>query len=200
MTETRREATTGLDAADFPIELSPDPSLLTYYVLVSLIGGPLFPLILLPLYFRYATLRFRLDAEGIRMRRGMLFRREVSLAYRRIQDIHLSSNVVERWLGLGKVRVQTASGGAEAEITVEGLKDTDALRDFLYRRSRGRGRRERTGRPAGSRPVAPSTHPGSMDPGVVGGPAEGDALVEALGDVLTEVRSLRKDLARPDGR
>lgn len=192
MTEIPRDPRARLDAAELPIEMAPDSSLLTYYVLVSLVVGPFFPLLLIPLYFRYATLRYELDEEGIRMRRGLLFRREVSLAYRRIQDIHLSSNVVERWLGLGKVRVQTASGGAEAEITVEGLKDTDTLRDFLYERSRGSGTR------GISAPL--STSRTSTGPGTVVAPAEEDALARALGDVLAEVRGLREDLARLDGR
>jgi putative membrane protein len=57
------------------------------------------------------------------MRWAYLFRREVSLTYARIQDLHLVSNVIERWLGLGRIQVQTASGSAEAEMTIEGLQD-----------------------------------------------------------------------------
>ena len=34
---------------------------------------------------------------------GILFRREVIIQFARIQDIHLRSNVVERWLGLGRI-------------------------------------------------------------------------------------------------
>jgi putative membrane protein len=85
----------------------------------------------------YRSLRYEVDAEGITMRWGVLFRREVSLTYARIQDIHLSSNVVERWLGLARVQLQTASGSASAEMTIEGIRDVDAMRDFLYSRMRG---------------------------------------------------------------
>jgi putative membrane protein len=46
------------------------------------------------------------------MRWGILFRREISLTYARIQDIQLSSNLVERWLGLAKIQLQTASGSS----------------------------------------------------------------------------------------
>ena len=49
-------------------------------------------IVLLPyLYFRYHTLRYTFDEEGIDMRVGILFRREVNLTYARIQDIHLRS-------------------------------------------------------------------------------------------------------------
>src|SRR5690606_12022170 len=86
----------------FPATLSPDENLLKYYVLTSLLFGPFFVFALIPLYFRYRTLRYQIDEEGITMRWGILFHREISLTYARIQDIHLSSNVVERWLGLGR--------------------------------------------------------------------------------------------------
>jgi membrane protein YdbS with pleckstrin-like domain len=132
-----RMAATGALFPNLPVTLQPDPSLLRYYLLSSLLLGPFFPLALVPLYFRYRTLRYELDEEGITMRWGILFRREISLTYARIQDIHLSSNVVERWLGLAKVQVQTASGSAAAEMTIEGLRIVESLRDFLYSRMRG---------------------------------------------------------------
>jgi putative membrane protein len=68
---------------------------------------------------------------------GILFRREIIINYARIQDIHLRSNLVERWLGLAKILIQTASGSASAEMTLEGLKEFEAVRDFLYSRMRG---------------------------------------------------------------
>jgi putative membrane protein len=71
------------------------------------------------------------------MRWGILFRREISLTYARVQDIHLVSNVVERWLGLARIQIQTASGSSGAEMVIEGLQDFEAIRDFLYTRMRG---------------------------------------------------------------
>ncbi len=115
----------------------PDPSLMTYYVLRSFALGPLFPLMLVPLYFRYYTMRYRFTDEGISMRWGILFRREVIVNYARIQDIHLHSNVVERWLGLARILIQTASASASAEMTIEGIKEFEALRDHLYFKMRG---------------------------------------------------------------
>ncbi len=115
----------------------PDPSLLKYYVLGSLVAGPFFPLFLLPLYLRYRTLRYRFDDEGVSMSWGALFHREISLTYTRIQDIHLASNAVERFFGLGRVLVQTASGASKAEMTIEGLPEFELVRDYLYTRMRG---------------------------------------------------------------
>jgi len=115
----------------------PAPALMKYYLLVCLLTGPLFPILIIPSYFRYHTLRYRFDREGISMRWGILFRREINLTYTRIQDIHLTSNLVERWLGLARIQVQTASGSSSAEMTIEGLHEFERVRDFLYARMRG---------------------------------------------------------------
>jgi putative membrane protein len=115
----------------------PAPVLLAYYALVSLVTGPAFPLVLLPLFCKYVTLRYRFDEKGISMSYGVLFRRETLLTYRRIQDIHLTHNIVQRWLGLATVSIQTASGAAGAEMAIEGILEAEALRDFLYQRMRG---------------------------------------------------------------
>ena len=133
--------------ARLPVTRAPERSLLTYYALSSLMAGPLFFIPLIPLYFRYHTLRYVVEEEGITARWGILFRREVSLTYARIQDIHLTSNFVERWLGLAKVQVQTASGSATAEMTVEGIPQFEEVRDFLY--ARMRGARDRAAGPGG---------------------------------------------------
>ena len=122
----------------------PAPKLFTYYLLSSFVLGPLFFILLIPLYFRYHTLGFRFDEEGISMRWGILFRREINLTYARIQDIHLRSNFVERWLGLARIEVQTASGSSGAEMTLEGLLEFEAIRDYLYTRMRGSHERRST--------------------------------------------------------
>lgn len=124
------------DAAILAIE-RPHPRLWTYYLLRSLVVPPLFPFLAVPSWFRYQTMRYRFTAEGISMSWGILFRKEVIIQYARIQDIHLHSNVVERWLGLARVLVQTASGSSAAEMTLEGLLEFEAIRDFLYTKMRG---------------------------------------------------------------
>jgi len=115
----------------------PDASLMSYYVLASLMAGPFFPFVLVPLYFRYHTMHYRFSDEGVSMRWGILFRKEINLTFARIQDIHLTSNFVERWLGLARIQIQTASGSAKAEMVIEGILEYRALRDFLYSRMRG---------------------------------------------------------------
>jgi len=166
-----------------PATLSPHRNLFTYYALSSLMAGPFFFVPLIVLYFRYHTLRYTVEEEGITMRWGILFRREVSLTYARVQDIHLTSNFVERWLGLAKIQVQTASGSSTAEMTIEGLPQFEAIRDFLYSRMRGARDRAAVAGPA-SAGAAPAA--GTLP-----------ELAEALREIAAEVRALRQALPAP---
>jgi putative membrane protein len=115
----------------------PDPALLKYYMIRAVLTGPGLVFFLPYYYFRYHTLRYTFDEEGVHMRVGILFRREVNLTYARIQDIHLNSGFIQRWLGLADIQIQTASGSAGAELVIEGFREFEAIRDFLYTRMRG---------------------------------------------------------------
>lgn len=115
----------------------PDKTLLWYYLIVAILSNVAFPFVFIPLFFKYETLRYRFDDEGVSMSWGILFRREIYLTYRRIQDIHLTRNILQRWMGLATVSVQTASGSSSPEMNIEGILQADALRDFLYMKMRG---------------------------------------------------------------
>ncbi len=153
----------------------PAPALMKYYVIASLLFGPMMPFGLLYYYFRYHTMHFQFDEEGISMRWGILFRREISLTYARIQDIHLTSNLVERWLRLAKIQIQTASASAAAEMTLEGLHEFELVRDFLYSKMRG---------VRGAVTAQPETQA-----------AQGSDLAAALREVASELRAVREALA-----
>lgn len=120
------------------------------------------------------------------MRWGILFRREINLTYARIQDIHLRSNVVERWLNLARIEVQTASGSSGAEMTLEGLLEFEAIRDYLYTRMRGSDARR--GAPAGA--IPPRSGSGA-DAAAMG------EVAAALRAVTAELRAVREALAAP---
>lgn len=187
---------TGLTESEIFALERPEPSLLTYYGLSSLLLGPFFFVILIPLYFRYQTLRYRFDDEGVSMRWGILFRREINLTYARIQDIHLVSNVVERWLGLARIKIQTASGSAKAEMTVEGIAEFEELRDFLYARMRGT-RVE----PAASRAVGDTARDGVESASARGLPgATAAELTATLQSVAEELKLLRQTLEEREPR
>jgi membrane protein YdbS with pleckstrin-like domain len=139
----------------------PHPALWTYYIIRAILTGPGLVVMLPYLYFRYHTLRYRFDEEGIHMKVGILFRRETNLTYSRIQDIHLRSGILQRWLGLANVQIQTASGSSGPELVIEGFKDYEAIRDFLYTRMRGYQ----------SRPSSPRPSAGQVSPPAVPNPS-----------------------------
>jgi putative membrane protein len=128
-------------------------------------------------------MRYGFSDDGISMSWGILFRREVIVNYARIQDIHLRSNIVERWLGLARILVQTASGSHSAEVTIEGIKEFEALRDFLY--ARMRGVKDGHAPP----PASPQISLSAAMPPV-------DELTAALRDTARELRAVREALEK----
>jgi hypothetical protein len=57
----------------------PHRHLLWLYVIRAVLTGPGFIVAMPLLFFRYETMQYRFDAEGIHMRWGILFRRQINL-------------------------------------------------------------------------------------------------------------------------
>ncbi len=154
---------------DIPPEIAaitrPKDELMKWYFCKALATTFAFPITIVLFYFRFHTMRYKFDAEGIHMAWGIIMRHEVLLNYSRIQDIHLHSNVVERWLGLARIEIQTAAGSSGSEMTLEGLPDPEGMRNFLYSRMRG----------AHEKPAAPAVDP----------------LAAVLTEIAEELRAIR---------
>lgn len=160
----------------------PSRNLLTLYLLQSLAALFLAPVVFVPFFFKYHTLRYKIDEEGIGASWGILFRREINLTYKRIQDIHVKRNIIERWLGIATVEIQTASGSSSAELALEGMEDYEAVRDFLYSRMRGH---------AGSAAAASAPQGAAHVPGAA---ADASEVVALLGEIRTELAAARRAL------
>lgn len=171
----------------------PDPKLWTYYLIVGLLTGPFMIFALPILYFRYHTLKYRFDEDGVSMSVGFLFKQEVQLTYRRIQDIHVTRGLIQRWLGLATISLQTASGSASAEMQIEGVLEADALRDWLYARMRGSSLAEasQAGAPDGRTMTGAEA---TVAAGPVSDTVANDELAGVLEEILAEVRTLRERL------
>jgi len=162
----------------------PDKKLLTLYVLRCLLSGPGFLVAFLPCLFKYETLKYRIDGEGISMSWGVLWRQEIFVTYARIQDIHLSRGLLERWLGLATIQIQTASGSASAEMSLVGFTQYEEVRDFLYSKMRGARFGEKS---AGSgKPAAGPEEDDQM---------EEDEVTSLLTEIRDELRTIRERLA-----
>jgi putative membrane protein len=185
-----------MDDASIRAIRRPHPNLLLLYFLraaATLLG---FPFVFLPLFFKYRTLRYTFDDEGISASWGFLFRREIFLTYRRIQDIHVSRNLIERWLGIGKVEIQTAAGSSSAELALEGMEHWGSVRDYLYRKMRGTGPDTRVA-PGPAVFVGEPAH----DPRAASGGEIGQA-VDLLRAIRSDVNAVRRavEARRPDER
>ena len=169
---------------DFVFQIHrPDPSLLHLYIVRSILTGPLL-IIMIPVHLvRYFTLNYAFDQEGITMRWGLIFRHEIRLNYTRIQDIHVTSGLLQRWFGLADLQVQTAAGGAMPEMTLEGIPEYGMVRDFLYRHMRGYKDMH------APKPVAAGVQAGATD-------ASSQELLTVLTGIRDEIRGAREALER----
>jgi putative membrane protein len=165
----------------------PHPDLLKYYVISAFFTGPGVIAALPYLFFRYHTLRYRFDDEGIHMKVGILFRREINLTYARIQDIHLRSGIIQRWLGLANVQIQTASGSSGPELVIEGFKEFEAIRDFLYTRMRGYQTHSASMQSGG-----PSQVPGAPASAAISKPSADAEVISLLNGIRDELRQTRE--------
>jgi len=159
----------------------PDPALLNYFLCVSLLTLVAFPLVFIPLWIKYATLKYKIDDEGVSMSWGYLYRKEIVLTYRKIQDIHVRRNILHRWLGLADVSIQTASGTSGSEMIIVGIRQPKELRDFLYTKMRG-------AHPESTEPAEPSSRQISASP-----TNEAISLLVEIRDEVRRMRHTRED-------
>ena len=159
---------------------------MTYYVIVAVLTLLAFPITVTVLYIRYRTLRYRFDDEGVWRRQGLLWRREVNVSYRRIQDIHLTNGIIQRWLGLATVSLQTAAGSATPQVTIDGVLEAETLRDYLY--TKMRGVRD------GSQGAEPTTHGQER---TAPNEVSGDETLALLADIRDSLRRFEERLGGP---
>ena len=86
---------------------------------------------------RYASLRYRYEANEMVIRTGFLFRNERHVPYARIQNLDAVQNLFHRLLGVVEVRVETG-GGQETEAKLSVLP-VAALAEMQRRVLAGRG-------------------------------------------------------------
>jgi membrane protein YdbS with pleckstrin-like domain len=75
---------------------------------------------------------YRVDDQGIEIKRGVVWRSVVSVPRNRVQHTDVSQGPIERWFGLGTLVIFTA-GTEHARVTLGGLDHARALkiRDHL---------------------------------------------------------------------
>jgi putative membrane protein len=85
-------------------------------------------------YVRANSYAIELRAEGVALRYGVLRQVHETLIYGKIQEILVSSNVLERLLGLATLSIQSAAGSPEV-IPAMDAQSARALRDAILERT-----------------------------------------------------------------
>ncbi|KAB7767093.1 PH domain-containing protein [Xanthomonas maliensis] len=99
---------------------------------------------------RYFTYRYRIGADGVSIRSGLLQRSRRDIPFARIHNVVLHQSLLHRWAGVAEVRLESAGGHRpEAQMRVLRLQQARALEDLIRRRSEG------VERPADAAPHAP---------------------------------------------
>jgi len=83
---------------------------------------------------------YELTADTVDIRSGVLSRRDREIPYRRIHNVDVAQNAVQRLLGIAEVRLETA-GGSETEASLQYVSRTTAdwLQEELSERKRVAG-------------------------------------------------------------
>ena len=84
-------------------------------------------------FFRYFTLRYRIQDSDLVISEGLLFRRVRAVPVRRIQNVDLVQNILHRIFGVAEVKIETASGTeAEATLRVLTKRQIQELREAIF--------------------------------------------------------------------
>lgn len=87
---------------------------------------------------RFLFFRYRIGADELSLRSGVLHRRHRVIPLARVQNIEVRQSTLERLCGVAELHVETAGSGrkAEAVLSVLGRREAEALRDALLARCR----------------------------------------------------------------
>ena len=125
----------------------------------------------------YRSLSYEIQDDEVIVRAGVLTKSVKHVPYRTVTNLTIKRDILDRWLGLGTLNIQTAgmSGQTGAEERLVGLTNVQEVYELVateLRRFRG-----------GMAPTAA---------GVEGAPAMASA--DALSAILAEVRAIRQSL------
>ncbi|HBR10230.1 TPA: hypothetical protein DD712_03130 [Candidatus Acetothermia bacterium] len=118
---------------DYPGNLISGLSIIGWLILMGLI------LLWIPAYYR--SLEYVLDSDSVKVKKGVFWRKCVTVLYSKITNVDVTQGPVQRMLNIGKIHVQTAGAGgaqgAQAEIKLLGVRDLDGLKDTIMESVRG---------------------------------------------------------------
>ncbi len=92
----------------------------------------------IPAYHR--SLEYGLEADAVKARKGVFWRRRITVPYPKITNVDVTQGPVQRLFNIGTIHVQTAgAGGAQggqAELRLVGIRDMEGLKETIMERVR----------------------------------------------------------------
>ena len=109
-------------------------------VLFSIFGYFLFVIIVSEIYAQMSYNRwfYEFTDEGLRLERGIIWKRYSNVPYERIQNIDVHRGIIARTFGFSSVMIQTAGfsgpAGAEGNIPAVEMKHAEEIRNFVMKK------------------------------------------------------------------
>jgi putative membrane protein len=134
-------------------------------------------------YIYYKRFLWEITEADIHIYSGIIFKKQVHIPFQRVQSIDFNAGIVDRILGLVKLKIETAGGAANKGVLIPALKlaEAEALRAEVFARKRvlsqGRSVMPQGVTPQGVTPQGAAAQ-GGMVPGVMpqGAALQGEAL------------------------
>jgi uncharacterized protein len=86
----------------------------------------------------YRSLEYIIDDDAVKMKKGVFWRKRVTVPYPKITNVDVTQGPVQRMFNIGSIHVQTAGAGsaqaAQAELRLMGVMDLDGLKDTIMER------------------------------------------------------------------
>ena len=124
----------------------------------------------------YKTLEYSIDAEALRIKKGVFWRRRTTIPFGKITNIDITQGSVERMFKISKLHIQTAGASGprsdKAEIVVPGIRDSETVKDTIMNY------------------IRPSSHAAQVPV------AEKASESELLMAILTELKGIRTELSK----
>jgi putative membrane protein len=144
-------------------------------------------------YFYYQRFLWELTQSDIHVYSGIIFKKQVHIPFQKVQSIDFQASLLERLIGIVKLKIETAGGAANKAVLIPALKldQAEALRAEVFRRKKVASQAQglgATGFPAAGAAMAmPSTVGQSVD-----------SLVNEVGQVSNNFRGVFADSYEED--
>jgi putative membrane protein len=138
--------------------------------LIIIIGGIglialIIALIALGSYLSYKRFLWEITQTDIHIYSGIIIKKQAHIPFYRVQSIDFNAGIIDRILGIVKLKVETAGGAANQSSVIPALKlnEAEALRAEVFSRKRALSQQAQANKP-GRSPGAPASAVPRFDP------------------------------------